>query len=233
MQILFLVSAYNSLSQRAWIALTDRGHRWRLRWSTRPRRWSGRAVLLPDLIVCPFLKTMIPESIWHRHRCLIVHPGPRGDRGPSSLDWAIELGMPAVGSDRAGSQRRVRRRRRLGNPDVRACGRRPRAVSIATRCGAPPSPRWSRRSTARFGAEHASPPTPGFDCGARAVMTADGPGCPGIDWSVGSARRQCCASSVPATVTPACSTRSRAALSPVRGTSGGAEWPAGRTHRSA
>ena len=47
----------------------------------------------PQLIVCPFLKTLIPESIWKRHRCLIVHPGPRGDRGPSSLDWAIELGM--------------------------------------------------------------------------------------------------------------------------------------------
>ena len=46
----------------------------------------------PQLIVCPMLKTIIPESIWARHRCLIVHPGPKGDRGPSSLDWAIELG---------------------------------------------------------------------------------------------------------------------------------------------
>jgi putative two-component system hydrogenase maturation factor HypX/HoxX len=45
----------------------------------------------PELIVCPFLKTMIPESIWATRRCLIVHPGPEGDRGPSSLDWAIEL----------------------------------------------------------------------------------------------------------------------------------------------
>ena len=51
----------------------------------------------PDLIVCPFLKTMIPESIWARHCCLIVHPGPRGDRGPSSLDWAIELDKPDWG----------------------------------------------------------------------------------------------------------------------------------------
>ena len=46
----------------------------------------------PQLIVCPFLKTLIPESIWAQHRCLVVHPGPRGDRGPSSLDWAIGLG---------------------------------------------------------------------------------------------------------------------------------------------
>src|SRR5665213_2395186 len=47
----------------------------------------------PQLIVCPFLKTLIPESIWSVYRCLIVHPGPWGDRGPSSLDWSIELGM--------------------------------------------------------------------------------------------------------------------------------------------
>ncbi|HEX6391780.1 MAG TPA: enoyl-CoA hydratase-related protein [Solirubrobacteraceae bacterium] len=47
----------------------------------------------PELIVCPILKRIIPESIWSRHRCLIVHPGPVGDRGASSLDWAIELGM--------------------------------------------------------------------------------------------------------------------------------------------
>ena len=88
----FLVSAHNGLSQRAWIALTELGH--------------GVAVAVvasagameaavrkhdPQLIVCPFLKQMIPESIWSRRRCLIVHPGPPGDRGPSSLDWAIEL----------------------------------------------------------------------------------------------------------------------------------------------
>ena len=51
----------------------------------------------PELIVCPMLKTFIPESIWRHHRCLVVHPGPKGDRGPSSLDWAIELGMAEWG----------------------------------------------------------------------------------------------------------------------------------------
>jgi putative two-component system hydrogenase maturation factor HypX/HoxX len=51
----------------------------------------------PELIVCPMLKTIIPESVWSRHRCLVVHPGPVGDRGPSSLDWAIELQAPEWG----------------------------------------------------------------------------------------------------------------------------------------
>jgi putative two-component system protein, hydrogenase maturation factor HypX/HoxX len=54
----------------------------------RPRGARGRRA-------CP--AKFIPESIWSNHRCLIVHPGPMGDRGASSLDWAIELGMEEWG----------------------------------------------------------------------------------------------------------------------------------------
>ena len=35
------------------------------------------------------LTTAIPADIWSARPCFIVHPGPVGDRGPSSLDWAI------------------------------------------------------------------------------------------------------------------------------------------------
>jgi putative two-component system protein, hydrogenase maturation factor HypX/HoxX len=98
MRILFLVSAHNSLSQRIGIALTELDHDVAIAvvdsGSAMEAAVRGHA---PDLIVCPFLKTMIPESIWARHCCLIVHPGPRGDRGPSSLDWAIELDKPDWG----------------------------------------------------------------------------------------------------------------------------------------
>ncbi len=54
-----------------------------------------RAVRLfrPDVIVCPFLKTTIPRSVWSEHLCLVVHPGPPGDRGPHALDWAILRGV--------------------------------------------------------------------------------------------------------------------------------------------
>jgi putative two-component system protein, hydrogenase maturation factor HypX/HoxX len=98
MQILFLVSAHNSLSQRAWIALTDLGHEVAVAVvDSAAAMETAVRVRSPELIVCPFLKTLIPESIWRRHRCLIVHPGPRGDRGPSSLDWAIELDKPDWG----------------------------------------------------------------------------------------------------------------------------------------
>lgn len=43
----------------------------------------------PDLIICPFLKEKIPPSIYEHYKCIIMHPGIKGDRGPSSLDWAI------------------------------------------------------------------------------------------------------------------------------------------------
>jgi putative two-component system hydrogenase maturation factor HypX/HoxX len=55
------------------------------------------ALFQPDLIICPFLKEKIPEDVWSRHLCIIIHPGIKGDRGPSSLDWAIINGEKAWG----------------------------------------------------------------------------------------------------------------------------------------
>jgi putative two-component system protein, hydrogenase maturation factor HypX/HoxX len=94
LRVLFLTSAHNSLSQRAHIALTERGHEVAVAVvDSAAAMETAVARHRPELIVCPMLKKLIPESIWRRHRCLIVHPGPRGDRGASSLDWAVELGM--------------------------------------------------------------------------------------------------------------------------------------------
>jgi putative two-component system hydrogenase maturation factor HypX/HoxX len=96
--VLFLVSAHGGLSQAAQVALSDLGHEVSV-----AVVGSAEAMLAavrdldPDLIACPMLKTMIPESIWSRYRCLIVHPGPVGDRGPSSIDWAIMLDLPEWG----------------------------------------------------------------------------------------------------------------------------------------
>ena len=90
MRILFLTSAHNSLSQRLWIELGERGHEIRVCVAA-----TGEAMIaavsreVPDLIIAPMLKIAIPEEVWSRHLCLIVHPGIKGDRGPSSLDWAI------------------------------------------------------------------------------------------------------------------------------------------------
>src|ERR1700753_2497658 len=94
LNILFLVSAHNSLSQRIFIALTELGHKVTVETVTQGHEMEAAvAAHQPDLIVCPFLKAFIPESIWRNQACLVIHPGPHGDRGPSSLDWAVELGM--------------------------------------------------------------------------------------------------------------------------------------------
>ncbi len=94
LRVLFLVSAHNSLSQRAYVALTERGHQVSVAVvDSGAEMETAVEVHRPELVVCPFLTKIIPESVWSEHRCLIVHPGPVGDRGPASLDWAIELGM--------------------------------------------------------------------------------------------------------------------------------------------
>jgi putative two-component system hydrogenase maturation factor HypX/HoxX len=43
----------------------------------------------PDVIICPFLKEVVPAEVCQRTTTWIPHPGIRGDRGPSSLSWAI------------------------------------------------------------------------------------------------------------------------------------------------
>lgn len=98
LRVLFLVSAHNGLSQRVLAELRELGHEVTVAVVDSARAMEAAVEACePELIVCPFLKTMIPESIWSATRCLIVHPGPVGDRGPSSLDWAIELGSQQWG----------------------------------------------------------------------------------------------------------------------------------------
>lgn len=90
MSILFLTSAHNSLSQRLLVELTDRGHDIRVNVVTdREEMVEAADHVAPDLIIAPMLKIAIPREVYSRFRCLIVHPGVKGDRGPSSLDWAI------------------------------------------------------------------------------------------------------------------------------------------------
>jgi putative two-component system hydrogenase maturation factor HypX/HoxX len=91
MRILLLAHAFNSLTQRLWVELAARGHALAVELDVHDSV-TEEAVALhrPDLVVAPFLKRRIPDSVWRRVRCLVVHPGIRGDRGPSALDWAIQ-----------------------------------------------------------------------------------------------------------------------------------------------
>ena len=90
MRILFLVHSFNSLSQRLFVELRSRGHLVSVEFDINDATTIEAVDLFrPDLILAPFLKRAIPETIWRRHACFIVHPGVPGDRGPSSLDHAI------------------------------------------------------------------------------------------------------------------------------------------------
>jgi putative two-component system hydrogenase maturation factor HypX/HoxX len=91
MRILLLAHAFNSLTQRLWVELAARGHALAVELDVRDSV-TEEAVALhrPDLVLAPFLKRRIPDSVWRRVRCLVVHPGIRGDRGPAALDWAIQ-----------------------------------------------------------------------------------------------------------------------------------------------
>jgi putative two-component system hydrogenase maturation factor HypX/HoxX len=90
MRILFLTHAFNSLTQRLFVELRELGHNVSVEFDINDRVAAEAVELFqPDLIVAPFLKRAIAKSIWSKYVCLIVHPGIRGDRGPSAIDWAI------------------------------------------------------------------------------------------------------------------------------------------------
>ena len=90
MRILLLTHAFNGLAQRLAAELNERGHETSIEFDIADSVTEEAVTLFqPALIIAPYLRRAIPESIWSRHVCLIVHPGIVGDRGPSALDWAI------------------------------------------------------------------------------------------------------------------------------------------------
>src|SRR4051794_16724914 len=98
MKILLLVSSFNGLTQRAWSALRDTGHDVTVELAIdEPTIIDGVEAAKPDVVICPFLKERVPERVWRQWRTIIIHPGPPGDRGPSSLDHAITDGSPVWG----------------------------------------------------------------------------------------------------------------------------------------
>jgi putative two-component system protein, hydrogenase maturation factor HypX/HoxX len=97
-RILLLCSSFNGLTQRIWTDLRADGHD--VTTQTADSDAAVRdavATTDPDLVLCPFLKERVPEDVWRSRPTVIIHPGPEGDRGPSSLDWAIRDAEPEWG----------------------------------------------------------------------------------------------------------------------------------------
>jgi hypothetical protein len=75
-KVLSLTSAHNSLSQRLLVEPTARGHDIHVCVAA-----TGETMIaavfdeVPDLIIAPMLKIAIPEQVWSRNICVIVHPG--------------------------------------------------------------------------------------------------------------------------------------------------------------
>ncbi len=98
MRVLLLASAYNGLCQRVDRELLSIGHEVFIELCADERVIEDMVDrVAPDLILCPFLKHRVPETVWRHYPCLIVHPGIEGDRGPSSMDWAISEGSASWG----------------------------------------------------------------------------------------------------------------------------------------
>jgi putative two-component system hydrogenase maturation factor HypX/HoxX len=90
MRILILTHGFNSLTQRLFVELRDQGHEVSIEFDINDAVTREAVELCrPDLILAPYLKRAIPEDVWRSQRCIVIHPGIRGDRGPSALDWAL------------------------------------------------------------------------------------------------------------------------------------------------
>ena len=90
MRILLLCHSFNSLSQRLFSELRARGHVLSVELDISDSVTEEACALFrPDVLIAPFLKRRIPESVWRSVVCLVVHPGLPGDQGPAALDWAV------------------------------------------------------------------------------------------------------------------------------------------------
>ena len=98
MRVLLVVSAFNGLSQRVWDELRARGHNVAVSVHDGPASVAAAAFAAePDLVLCPYLKERVPAEVWRNWPTVILHPGPVGDQGPSSLDRAILDEVPVWG----------------------------------------------------------------------------------------------------------------------------------------
>lgn len=98
MRILLLCHSFNSLTQRLFVDLREKGEDVSVEYDISDDILRETVDLFrPDVILATFLKRAIPQDVWRKSLCLIVHPGPAGDRGPSALDWAILEGCETWG----------------------------------------------------------------------------------------------------------------------------------------
>lgn len=91
MKILLLVTAFNSQTQAVYSRLKDCGDEVVVTLSIYEAQMLEEIEdFAPELILCPFLKNYLPATIYEKYPTFIFHPGPRGDRGPNALEYALQ-----------------------------------------------------------------------------------------------------------------------------------------------
>ena len=91
MKILLLVTAFNSQSQAVYTRLQEKGDEVSVCFAiSEVQMLEEIEDFGPELILCPFLKRYLPASIYENYPTYIFHPGPRGDRGPNALEYALQ-----------------------------------------------------------------------------------------------------------------------------------------------
>jgi len=91
MKILLLCTAFNSQTQAVYTWLEDRGEELAVSYAIDEKQILEEIERFsPELILCPFLKRYLPESIYAHYPTYIFHPGPIGDRGPNALEYALQ-----------------------------------------------------------------------------------------------------------------------------------------------
>ncbi len=90
MKILLLAHSFNSLTQRLFVELRQRGHAVSVELDIHDEvTIEAVALYQPELIVAPFHNRANPELVRHNHCSLVIQTRIPRDRGPTALDWAI------------------------------------------------------------------------------------------------------------------------------------------------
>ncbi|BDY12486.1 enoyl-CoA hydratase-related protein [Hydrogenimonas cancrithermarum] len=90
MKILLLCTTFNSLTQAVYTSLLERGDTVAVAFALDEAQMIEEIEAFgPDLLLCPFLKRYLPPAIYERYPTFVFHPGPRGDRGPNALEYAL------------------------------------------------------------------------------------------------------------------------------------------------
>ncbi len=90
MRIAVLSNAFNALTQAFFVTLKDKGHQVCTVFAI-----SDEQILqelegfCAEMVIAPYLKYYLSKNIYEKYPVYIVHPGPRGDRGPNALEYAL------------------------------------------------------------------------------------------------------------------------------------------------